>query len=150
MDFYKAAEPIGTDQRTHFSNQVTKDLVGKDIVLLGWTHILRDKGKIKFLILRDEHGTVQIAIPQSKVPEDVFETASQLKPETAIAVDGKVVSTKQLPSGAEVLPTRIRILNTAERLPIDIVEGKVDIELDTRLNYRSSKAIRQCDISNST
>ena len=138
MDFYKSAgvEPIGKDRRTHFSNQVTSELIGQDIVLIGWTHILRDKGKIKFLILRDEHGTVQIAIPQSKVPETVFETAAQLKPETAIAVDGKVVATNQLPSGAEVLPTRIRILNTAERLPIDIVEGKVDIELDTRLNHR--------------
>ncbi|TFG34973.1 aspartate--tRNA(Asn) ligase [Candidatus Thorarchaeota archaeon] len=138
MDFYKAAgvEPIGTYQRTHFSNQVTKDIVGKEIVLIGWTHILRDKGKIKFLILRDEHGTVQIAIPQTKVPEAVFETSSQLKPETAIAVHGTVVATTQLSSGAEVLPTKIRILNTAERLPIDIVEGKVDIELDTRLNYR--------------
>ncbi|MBN2230445.1 MAG: aspartate--tRNA(Asn) ligase [Candidatus Thorarchaeota archaeon] len=138
MDYYKSAgvEPIGNDQRTHYSNQVTKDIIGKDIVLIGWTHILRDKGKIKFLILRDEHGTVQIAIPQAKVPEDVFETSAQLKPETAIAVHGKVVATNQLPSGAEVLPTKIRILNTAERLPIDIVEGKVDIELDTRLNYR--------------
>lgn len=138
MDFYKAAGvvPIGKDRRTHFSNQVTKDIVGKEIVLIGWTHILRDKGKIKFLILRDEHGTVQIAIPQAKVPPAVFETSLTLKPETAIAVHGKVVATTQLPSGAEVLPTEIRIINTSERLPIDIVEGKVDIELDTRLNYR--------------
>ncbi|MFW9842778.1 MAG: aspartate--tRNA(Asn) ligase, partial [Candidatus Thorarchaeota archaeon] len=102
----------------------------------GWTHILRDKGKIKFLILRDERGTVQVTIPQKKVPVDVFTTSELLKPETAISVTGKVVATTQVASGAEVLPTKIRIINTAERLPIDVVEGKVDIELDTRLNYR--------------
>lgn len=138
MDFYESAGvvPIGDKTRTHFSNQITPDLDGKEVVVMGWTHILRDKGKIKFLIVRDEHGTVQVTIPQKKVSEEVFEISSQLKPETAIAVTGKVVATTQLASGAEIIPTEIRIINNAERIPIDVVEGKVDIELDTRLNHR--------------
>jgi len=138
MDFYKAAgtEPIGNEVRTHFSSEITAELDGKEVVLMGWTHILRDKGKIKFLILRDEHGTVQITIPQKKVSEDVFKTSELLKPETAISVTGKVVATTQVESGVEVIPKKIRIINTAERLPIDVVEGKTDIELDTRLNHR--------------
>lgn len=138
MDFYKAAgtEPIGNEVRTHFSSEITAELDGTEVVLMGWTHILRDKGKIKFLILRDEHGTVQVTIPQKKVSEDVFKTSELLKPETAISVTGKVVATTQVESGAEVIPKKIRIINTAERLPIDVVEGKTDIELDTRLNHR--------------
>jgi nondiscriminating aspartyl-tRNA synthetase len=81
MDFYKAAgtEPIGNEIRTHFSSEITAELDGKEVVLMGWTHILRDKGKIKFLILRDEHGTVQVTIPQKKVSEDVFKTSELLK-----------------------------------------------------------------------
>ena len=138
MDFYKRAGvvPIESEQRTHFSNQITPELAGTQVILMGWTHILRDKGKIKFLVLRDEHGTVQVAIPQKKVPAEVFEVAGQLKPETVIAVHGDVVASPQAPNGVEIVPTKIRLLNTADRLPIDIVEGKVDIDLDTRLNHR--------------
>ncbi|GAG86064.1 unnamed protein product, partial [marine sediment metagenome] len=118
MDFYDKAgtEPIGDATRTHFSNQITSELDGKEVILMGWTHILRDKGKIKFLVLRDEHGTVQVTIPQKKVSEEVFETSGKLKPETAISVHGTVVATTQVAAGAEVIPTKIRILNTAERL----------------------------------
>ncbi len=138
MDFYKTAgtEQIGTEIRTHFSNQITAELAGTEVVLMGWTHILRDKGKIKFLILRDERGTVQVTIPEKKVSKNVFITSGNLKPETAVSVTGKVVATTQVASGAEVIPLKIRILNTSERLPIDVVEGKTDVDLDTRLNYR--------------
>ena len=75
MDFYKAAgtEPIGDEVRTHFSNEITAELAGSEVVLMGWTHILRDKGKIKFIILRDEQGSIQITVPQKKVSEEVFE-----------------------------------------------------------------------------
>ncbi len=138
MNFYEKAGivPIGDEQRTHFSSDINSASVDSDVILLGWVHILRDKGKIKFLILRDERGTVQITLPQKKVPADTFELSGQLKPEMAIAVHGKVVATNQLESGAEVIPTMIRIINTSDRLPIDVVEGKVDIDLDTRLNNR--------------
>lgn len=138
MDFYKTAGvvPIGAKHRTHFSNQIRPDIAGKQVVLMGWTHILRDKGRIKFLVLRDEHGTVQITIPQKKVSQEVFETAGQLKPETVIAVYGDVIASSQAPGGVEIIPKGIHILNTAERLPIDVVEGKVKIDLDTRLNHR--------------
>ncbi len=103
---------------------------------MGWVHIIRDKGKIKFLILRDERGSVQVTIPQKKVSATVFETSALLKPETVVSVRGTVVEAKQVESGFEIIPEDIRVLNTAERLPIDVVEGKVDIELDTRLNNR--------------
>ncbi len=138
MNFYDKAGivPIGDEQRTHFTSDINSSAVDSDVILLGWVHILRDKGKIKFLILRDEKGTTQVTLPQKKVPADVFEIAGQLKSEMAVAVHGKVVATNQLDSGAEVIPTKIRIINTSDRLPIDVVEGKVDIDLDTRLNYR--------------
>ena len=138
MDFYARAgvEPIGDLRRTHLSNQITTDTVGQTVVLMGWVHILRDKGKIKFLVLRDEGGVVQVTIPQKRVSPEVFETSGQLKPETVVAVTGEVVEARQSKTGVEVIPSAIKILNTAEPLPIDVVEGKVSIELDTRLNHR--------------
>jgi len=138
MDFYNDAgiEPIGEEVRTHFTTEITAELADKEVIIMGWVHILRDKGKIKFLVLRDEQGQCQVTIPQAKVPKEVFEISGQLKPEYAVAVKGKVVPAKQVAAGAELIPTQIRIINTAQRLPIDIVEGKVEIDLDTRLNYR--------------
>jgi aspartyl-tRNA synthetase len=138
MSFYDNAgiEPVGDESRTHFSSDINEFSVDHRVVLMGWVHILRDKGKIIFLILRDERGTAQVVLPQSKVSSEVFRVAQNLKPEMAIAVHGKVVETTQLESGAEIIPTKIRVLNTSERLPIDVVEGKADIDLDTRLNHR--------------
>ncbi|MDF1539280.1 MAG: aspartate--tRNA(Asn) ligase [Candidatus Thorarchaeota archaeon] len=138
MSFYDKAgvSEIGENKRTHFSSDINTSTVDADVILMGWVHILRDKGKIMFLVLRDERGTVQIVLPQKKVSAGVFDTARQLKPEMAIAVHGKVVGTNQAASGAEILPTQIILLNTSERLPIDVVEGKTDIDLDTRLNHR--------------
>ncbi|MHA2139921.1 MAG: aspartate--tRNA(Asn) ligase [Candidatus Thorarchaeota archaeon] len=138
MDFYSDAgvEPIGEGIRTHFSTEITPKITDAEVIIMGWVHILRDKGKIKFLILRDEQGQCQVTIPQAKVSQEVFEVSGQLKPEYAVAVKGKVVAAKQVASGAEIIPTQIRIINTAQRLPIDVVEGKVDIDLDTRLNHR--------------
>ncbi|TFG07135.1 aspartate--tRNA(Asn) ligase [Candidatus Thorarchaeota archaeon] len=138
MNFYTKAgvEPLGEAKRSHFSDEIGPALAGTDVTLLGWVHILRDKGKIKFLILRDEHGLVQVTIPEKKVTEKVFAISGELKPEYAVLVHGEVVEAKQVEAGAEVIPKEIRIINTSERLPIDVVEGKVDIDLDTRLNYR--------------
>ena len=138
VDFYSetGVEPIGEGKRTHFSIEIGPDLAGTDVLLMGWVHILRDKGKIKFIILRDERGSIQITVPQKKVSEAVFEVSGSLKPEYAIAVHGTVVEAGQVESGVEIIPSSIRILNKSERLPIDVVEGKVDIDLDTRLNHR--------------
>ncbi|NWF95115.1 MAG: aspartate--tRNA(Asn) ligase [Candidatus Thorarchaeota archaeon] len=138
MDFYTRAgvEPLGSETRTHFTNEVRPELAGKKVVLVGWVHILRDKGRIKFVILRDEHGTIQVTVPEKKVRPEVFETIGRLRSEFVIVVRGTVVATSQVESGVEVIPDSVRIINNADRLPIDIVEGKVDVDLDTRLNHR--------------
>ncbi|MFW9843679.1 MAG: hypothetical protein ACFFEV_03810, partial [Candidatus Thorarchaeota archaeon] len=41
MDFYKTAGvvPVGDQPRTHFSNQITQELDGKEVIVMGWTHI---------------------------------------------------------------------------------------------------------------
>jgi aspartyl-tRNA synthetase len=137
MNFYEDAGVHPVDaERTHYTIELTEKDVGAQVVLFGWVHILRDKGGIKFLILRDERGVIQVAIPQKKVPVEVFEVAGNLGAEFAVEVRGEVVSSKFTESGIEILPTSLKVINTAERLPIDVVEGKADIDLDTRLNYR--------------
>lgn len=138
MDIYSkyGVSAIDDWQRTHFSKEIQLGTEGKEVILFGWVHILRDKGSIKFLILRDEKGTVQVTLPKKKVPDEVFELSEDLKPEYAIAVKGEVVEASQVDTGVEIIPNEIRIINESDRIPIDVVEGKVDIDLDTRLNHR--------------
>ncbi len=137
MKFYEDAgvHPIGA-KRTHYTIELSPDNVGETVVLFGWVHILRDKGGIKFLILRDERGLIQVTIPKKKVTSEVFEVSDSLGAEYAVEVIGEVVSTKHTESGIEIIPSSLKVINTSERLPIDVVEDKVDIDLDTRLNYR--------------
>ncbi len=129
-------DSIGDWERTHFSREIQSGTEGEEVTLFGWVHILRDKGSIKFLVLRDEKGTVQVTLPKKRVPADVFQLSEDLKPEYAIAVKGEVVEAPQVDTGVEIIPDEIRIINKSERIPIDVVEGKVDIDLDTRLNHR--------------
>ncbi len=138
MDFYERAgvEPIDDAPRTHYTSEIVPALTGAEVELMGWVHILRDKGRIKFLVLRDERGTVQVTIPKKRVPEEVFEVSGTLRPETVVAVHGTVVEAPQVERGVEVIPSRLRVLNRSEPLPIDVVEGKAGIDLDTRLNHR--------------
>ncbi|RLI86957.1 MAG: aspartate--tRNA(Asn) ligase, partial [Candidatus Altiarchaeales archaeon] len=46
--------------RSHYSSEIKPGLEGKEVVLCGWVHEIRDLGKLKFLILRDRGGFIQI------------------------------------------------------------------------------------------
>lgn len=64
-----------------------KDHVGEEVVLKGWITVRRDHGKIIFFDLRDRSGEVQVVV----VPGSSFyELKDKIKPETVIAVSGKV------------------------------------------------------------
>ena len=47
-------------KRTHKCNQVSSDLIGKEISVTGWIHRRRDHGGVIFFDLRDEGGLVQV------------------------------------------------------------------------------------------
>ncbi len=53
-------EPLGTLARTHTCGALRAEDVGKDVVLLGWVHRVRDLGSLVFIDLRDRHGMTQI------------------------------------------------------------------------------------------
>lgn len=137
LDYYVAdkTEPINGWVRTHTTDKITPELQDEEVILMGWVHSIRDIGKLKFVMLRDERGMIQVTVPKKKVTPEVFEKVGKLSVESAIAVKGKVVAAKQAQRGVEIIPIELKILNKAERIPID-VEEKVDIELDTRLDNR--------------
>jgi len=129
-------DDLGNLRRTHFSTQITPKLAGKEVIVMGRVVDMRDLGGIKFFILSDIAGTIQITTPKVKTDKKLLAKIDELTKESSVAVKGKVVAARQAPKGVEVLPLEIRILNLASTpLPLD-PRGRVKANLDTRLDAR--------------
>ncbi len=108
---------------------------GSEVHLLGWLHERRDLGGLRFLILRDRSGKVQLIMNRRDTPEEVWRITDGLKRESVLSVTGTVKRSPQAPGGAEVLVGKVELLASSDDLPLDVV-GKTEAELDTRLDYR--------------
>lgn len=122
--------------RTHYSNEITQKSDGKSVILYGWVHEIRDLGKLKFLILRDRDGFIQITARKGATEDAVRHKIEELSKESVIEVTGTVKLNEQAPKGVEIFPSSIKTINKSKSpLPLDVTE-KVRADLDTRLNNR--------------
>ncbi len=123
-------------KKTHFTSEITEKLDGKEVILCGWVHRIRDLGKIKFVVLRDSRGFIQLIARKDSSGDKVFAEVSRLKPEYVIAVRGIVKRSKIAKSGVEVEVKELEVLNESKApLPLDVT-GSVKAELKTRLDNR--------------
>ena len=123
--------------RTGYSSFLTPEMDGKEVTLFGWVQEIRDLGGIRFIILQDREGTVQITIPKKKADSEVLSKSEMLQKRFSIGVKGIVKKTSMSPRAFEVLPKDIKILGTASlQLPIDITE-KTPANIEVRLDARS-------------
>jgi aspartyl-tRNA synthetase len=123
-------------KRSHYSIEITPKLEGKDVIVFGWIKDIRDLGGIKFLILRDKKGTLQITIPKNGVETQIRRVIGILQRQFCIAIKGKVKKMDKAPRGVELIPNHIKILGTAKQpLPLDIT-GKTPADIDVRLDLR--------------
>ena len=128
---------MGDWKRTHHTSDVTPDMNGKEVTLFGWVQEIRDLGGIRFIILQDRDGTLQITIPKKRVNPDVLSKSATLQKRFCIALKGTVKQTTMTPRGIEVVPNEIRILSSAiEQLPLDVT-GKTPANIETRLDARA-------------
>ncbi len=119
-----------------YSNQINPDMDGQRVTIAGWVYETRDLGGIKFIIIRDRHGYAQVVIPKKKVSQEILDAFSKLTKESAVRIEGIVQESKKAKNGWEIFPEKIEILNLAETpLPLD-VSGKIESEMDTRLDNR--------------
>ncbi|MEM3566516.1 MAG: aspartate--tRNA(Asn) ligase [Candidatus Bathyarchaeia archaeon] len=140
-------DPVGDWRRTHYSVDVRPELDGQEVTLFGWVQEIRDLGGIRFIILQDREGTVQITIPRKKVSSEVLAKAEALQRRYSIGVKGIVKKTEITPRGVEVIPKEIRIFSAAaSQLPIDIT-GKVPAQLEVRLDARALDLCREESIA---
>lgn len=123
-------------RKTHYTKDVTPELVDQEVILGGWVRNYRDLGGLKFINLQDKYGERQITLKKGVVSNEVFEKA-KLGYQDCIMVKGKVKAFDKAPGGIEIIPIEIKILNkTPEKLPIDMT-GETISELDLRLNNRA-------------
>ena len=73
--------------RTHTCGALRADDVGRDVVLLGWVHRIRDLGSLLFIDVRDRFGITQVVVRDEAA---LLARAKQLKTEYVVAVIGDV------------------------------------------------------------
>lgn len=119
----------------------TKDLIGKEVNLAGWINVRRDHGKLIFVDLRDRSGTVQMVfVPSNK---EIYELATQLRPEWVISVRGKVkerpekmVNAETETGKIEIEPLELQVLNKSETPPFPLDTDGYEIGEESRMKYR--------------
>ena len=114
-----------------------KEHIGEIVTIAGFVQIIRDQGSIKFLLIRDITGTVQIVILKNE--KEAMEMVQSLSMESVVEITGLVKEEKQAPQGFEIAAQEIKILSHADpELPIPIFEKGTQEEADQsiRLDWR--------------
>jgi aspartyl-tRNA synthetase len=117
-----------------YSNEVLKKRLNK-AVIAGWVQEIRDFGRMKFLVIRDKEGLIQLTAKKGFVKDSVFEKLSEITKESVIAVSGDVLKNEKAPNGIELIPKEIEVLSKAEA-PIPLEFLKIESNLDKRLDWR--------------
>jgi len=113
-----------------------KEKIGEQIKIDGFVHTIRDQGSIKFLIIRDITGTIQVVVTKSST--EALKVASSLSLESVVEVIGFVKEEKQAPNGIEIQAEEINILSSSiPELPIQVVEkNEEEADQQIRLDWR--------------
>jgi len=106
------------------------------VEVAGWVHDLRDLSKIRFIVLKDRTGRIQITGINGETSNEIFKMMKLIPRESVISVKGRLKKSKQAPGGKEIIPDKIEIISEAEHpLPIDVSDHS-KTELPKRLDYR--------------
>jgi len=121
----------------------TPQYIEKEVLIEGFVQARRDHGKLVFIDLRDHSGLVQVVF-NPQVSEKAYEIASELRPEFAVSIIGKVnkrperLINPKLESGTvELEALELEILSKAETLPFDMGGEVLSLELPTLLDFRA-------------
>lgn len=120
-------------KRTHNIGNLSASMKGQEIIVGGWVEDLRELGKLTFLTLRDITGVAQIVI----VGEQGLKEVKDLNRQSVVRITGKVQETKARDFPFEIKSEKIEVLSRAVHpLPIDPI-GRLESNIDNRLNARA-------------
>ncbi|QDI89489.1 aspartate--tRNA(Asn) ligase [Candidatus Nitrosopumilus sp. SW] len=118
--------------KTHDISELTSELIGKQVVLGGWIEDLRKLGKMSFITLRDVSGISQVI-----VKGELNDNLGEINRQSVVSVKGIVQETKARDFAFEIKAEEIEVLGKAiHPLPVDPI-GRVESNIDTRLNHRA-------------
>ncbi len=127
-------------KRTHTCGELTRDQVGREIILNGWVDTRRDHGGLIFIDLRDRYGLTQVVFEPGDEAGPLLK-AADLRNEHVIGVRGTVAprlagkENPKLKTGAvEVRALQLEVFNAAPTPPFEIHGAEANEEL--RLRYR--------------
>ena len=113
---------------------LSPSIVGKEAVLEGAIHSIRNMGDVAFVIIRRREGLFQTVYENEKVNVSIHD----LKEAMTVRVKGIVEEEERAPHGRELRLTHMDILSSpAEPLPLAIDKWKLNTSLEAKLNYRS-------------
>lgn len=128
-------------KRTHRCTEVSNQLVGEKVTVMGWVQKRRNLGSLIFVDLRDRSGLLQIIFDEETIGTEGFEKANKLRNEFVIAIVGTVekrsgaVNTNLKTGDIEIKAEELRILSEAETPPIP-VDANLKVKDEVRLKYR--------------
>lgn len=127
--------------RSHMCCDINENMIGQEVVLMGWVQRRRDLGKLIFIALRDRSGLVQ-AVVDGNTDDTIFNKAESIRSEYVIALKGIVrartaenINSNMKTGKIEIEVTQLRILSEAETTPFQ-VEDSIQVKDDLRLKYR--------------
>lgn len=135
------AESMTGLKRTHRCTEVSNQLVGEKVTVMGWVQKRRNLGSLIFVDLRDRSGLLQIIFDEDTIGTEGFEKANKLRNEFVIAIVGTVekrsgaVNTNLKTGDIEIKAEELRILSEAETPPIP-VDPNLKVKDEVRLKYR--------------
>jgi aspartyl-tRNA synthetase len=129
-------DELGGWRRSHFSTEITPELDGKEVLVMGWVREIRDLGGIRFIVLQDKGGKVQITVSWNAADEEILKRSRSLHRQDCIGVKGTVRKMDKAPGGAEIIPESIKILGIAKQPPPLDITGRTPTEISVRLDSR--------------
>lgn len=133
---------MGKTRRTKMCGEFRSSDIGQSVVAMGFVAKYRNLGPIIFIDLRDRTGIVQVSIEENSIGADLFAKAVKIRNEYVLAIEGIVESrgekniNKNIPTGeVEIIAKDVKILNTAEELPI-VISDKVKNSEALSYKYR--------------
>ena len=128
--------------RSHRLGELRSEHSGQRVKLCGWVHTIREHGEIRFILMRDRSGIVQVEFEKERIGQDMWNTVVDLRPEYCIQVSGIVelrpidARNPSMPTGdVEIRPHGLNVLNTCPSLPFPI-NRESDISETLALKYR--------------
>ncbi len=121
-----------------------KNYIGKEVEIKGWVYNRRSSGGVRFVLVRDGTGIVQVVYIEKDAEEKSFDIAETVPLESTVEVKGVVREDKRAPGGIEITGKTLKVLSPAQNYPITKKSHGIDFLLSRRhlwLRSRKQNAI---------